>query len=252
MKRLFVGLLVFICTCAGAVAGTEEGALAAFPAEVQVNLCSEPQQIIQALQLKRQGTKLREAWYFDTAELDLFRSGVLFRLRIADQKSELTLKVAHQNCPEINPALLPADQAKCEYDMHGEQLEGAVSISRILESTKVQDLFKGSTALPDLLSPAQVRYLQEGTAVWPLPSGLRRLGPGKIDTYRKKGQPFVVEIWKLPLGQRFIEISQKSNLADVRRVKSNLKEILTRNHVKVCEDQNSQAGRKLKEYLKGL
>ncbi len=132
MKPLLVSLVVFICTCSGTFAGSEEALTTGFPAEVQVNLCSEPQEIIEALQLKRKGKKLREAWYFDTTALDLFKSGVIFRLRISDKKSELTLKAAHQNCPEINPVLLPADQAKCEYDMHGEQLEGAVSISRTL------------------------------------------------------------------------------------------------------------------------
>ena len=45
-----------------AVAGSEEVAPASFPAEVQLNLCSEPQEIIQALQLKRKGVNLREAW----------------------------------------------------------------------------------------------------------------------------------------------------------------------------------------------
>ena len=250
---IFAWSFVLVCISSGwAVAGSEEAAQASFPAEVQVNLCSEPQEIIQALQLKRKGVNLREAWYFDTAKLDLFMSGVLVRLRISDKKSELTLKFAHQNCPEISLEFLPADQAKCEYDLHGEKLEGAVSISRSLETQQVDDLLNGSTALVDHLSPVQVRYLREGVDVWPLPSGLKLLGPGTIDTYKNKNHPFTVEIWQLQSGLRTVEISQKSTVADARSVEVHLKEILASSQVKICEDQGSQAGRKLKEYVQGL
>ena len=178
--------------------------------------------------------------------------GVVVRLRISDKESELTLKFARQNCLAINLELLPTDQAKCEYDMHGEKLEGAVSISRSLESQQVDDLLNGSAALVDFLSPVQERYLQEGADVWPLPSGLKILGPGTIDTYKKKGQPFTVEIWQLQSGLRTIEISQKSTVADARSVEVHLKEILAGSQVKICEDQSSQAGRKLQAYVQGI
>lgn len=247
MKYLLAGLFVLLCVIPATASGAEGGARIG-GAEVQINLCSAPRQIIEALHLERKGAKPQEVWYVDTPGLELFRKGIMFRLRLKERVSELTLKVANQDCAEVNPGLLPPDQAKCEYDVRGVHVVGAVSVTRILDDGQARGLIEGRLALADLLSRTQIRYLQEVVALWPLVPGLTCLGPAQVETYHKKGQPFVVELWQLPSGRHYEEISRKSSLKDAPRVNATLEEILSRNKVQLCPDQGSQTSSRLKEF----
>jgi hypothetical protein len=248
LKSLCATLLILFCANQSSAAATEDG-LRSGGAEVQINLCSEPGQIITALQLVRKEARPREIWYFDSAGLDLFRRGVLFRLRSTGRKHELTLKVGNQECGRVNPELLPIGLAKCEYDVHGAHSVGAVSISRTLDESQVYRLLEGQVELADLLSPAQVRYLREVADVWPLTPGMKRLGPALIETYHRKGRPFDVELWQLPSGRRYAEISQKCRLEDASRVQAELEEMLDRKKVNLCPDQGALAAERLKDLL---
>jgi hypothetical protein len=248
MKLIPAVLLVLACSSPLAAAALDDG-LRTGGAEVQISICSEPGLVISSLKLKRQGTKSGEVWLFDTAGLDLFRQGVRLRLRVTGRKSELTLKARNQDCSRVNPALLPADQSKCEYDQHGTHSVGAVSISRILDENQVRALLEERTTLVELLSPAQVRFLQEGVALWPLPPALKQLGPVKLDTYHRNGKPYTVQISQLPSGQRYLEISQKSSLEEASRVHAELEALLSRKQLKLCPDQGPQVGGRLHELL---
>jgi len=219
-------------------------------AEIQINLCSEPEAVIRALDLQPAGAAPREAWYFETAELTLFRRGAVFRLRFTDRERELTLKAADQDCARVSPALLPRGEGKCEYDLHGADFKGAVSVSRNLDERTVRELLDGTTPLAAALSEAQIRYLREGLSAWPLPPGVERLGPVRIQAYRPKDRRFVVEMWQLPDGARYTEISQKADVADARRRGSELEEALARAGVALCSDQSSQAGNKLRALVR--
>jgi hypothetical protein len=218
-------------------------------AEVQINLCSEPGEIVRALALEPGGGGSTQAWYFDNAELALARQGLVVRLRMKARESELTLKVADQDCGNVPPASIPRGEGKCEYDLHGTSLKGAVSLSRELGDQQVQDLLEGRRALTEVLSPAQAGYLREILHVWPLPGDLKRLGPVRIDSYRSPGWPYVVELWRLPSERRFAELSQKTSFDDALRLRSTLTDMLAQAGVRPCEDQGSQARAKLADLL---
>lgn len=227
---------------------TTFAAPAARNAEVQINLCATPDAAARSLQLEPMGAAF-EAWYFETADLALFRQGVLFRLRLKAHGAELTLKVANQDCIAIAPVLLPPRVAKCEYDVHGDHVAGAVSITTSLDDEQVNQLSTSPAALTDLLSAAQVAYLRDRD-VLPLAAPLLRLGPVRIQGYRRKGDAFVVEAWQLPAGQPYLEISQKTSLANAAHVHEQLTARLGRNDIDVCADQGSQAGAKLRQLLR--
>lgn len=219
-------------------------------AEIQINLCSEPQAIIRALDLQPAGAAPREAWYFETADLALFRRGVVLRLRFTERERELTLKVANQDCARVSPALLPRGEGKCEYDLHGADFKGAVSISRDLDERTVRELLDGKMPLAAALSEAQIRYLREGLSAWPLAPGVERRGPVSIRAYRPKDRRFVVEMWQLPGGARHTEISQKADVAGALRYRSELEQSLTQAGVALCADQSSQADDKLRALVR--
>lgn len=220
-------------------------------AEIQINLCAEPAQIIDALHLQPKGASPRRAWYFDTRNLDLYRQGLVFRLRRTDKATELTLKVADQDCGRVAPDLIPAGQGKCEYDLHGRDMKGAVSLSRSLDDPTVERLRAGDRSLAEMLGPGQVRYLRDVLSVWPLPEGIERFGPVRIQPYRARGQHFVVEMWELPGGERYTEISRKAKAADALRLRAELEDTLARAGIAECPDQSSQAGAKLRAMAAG-
>lgn len=245
------GLVASVILLAGpmlagaAVPGPGAGA---FPAEVQVNLCSPPEEIVARLALRARGAPV-EAWYFDTPGLDLQARGVLVRLRDTPGRAQLTLKLADRDCPRFDPALLPPAEAKCEYDQHGDQLKGAVSVNGALDAAAAAGLRSGGQALAKSLSPAQERVLREATTAWPLPGGLRAFGPVSIQAYAPagKGKAYVVELWRLPSGRRYAEMSRKVDYADASAERARLEALLAAAGVTACADQSSQAAGKLRD-----
>lgn len=243
-RALSLLLAAYLGAAAGADGAPASGAAGA---EVQINLCTEPAEIVRALALHAESATPREAWYFDTPDLALFRRGLVFRLRLTGRSAELTLKAADQDCKQVPPALLPAREGKCEYDLHGDDFKGAVSLTRRLDEATSSALLGDRIPLEKALSAAQVRFLREGASVWPLPPGLQRLGPVRIQAYRSKTAKPVVEAWELPAGSRYVEISEKARVDDALRRRAELEKTLASAGVKVCADQSSQAGAKLRE-----
>ncbi len=248
MRRAVAAFLVSVCMAFALPAAGDDRA-AERRAEVQVGLCSEPDKIIPALGLEPVAAGRLEVWYFDDPSLGLFGHGLVFRLRIKGGQSELTLKVADQDCAQVPPVLIPRREGKCEYDLHGTDLKGAVSLNTALDDRTTKELVAGRLALSQVLSPAQIRYLQDVAHAWPLASGLERLGPVHVDSFRSRSRSLVVEVWRLPSGRRFIEISQKVGLEEARRTRSELEGTLAKAGVRVCADQSSQARAKLQDLV---
>ena len=214
-------------------------------AEVQINVCSDTRSVVAALAL-RADPRAREVWYFDTAERALFSRGVVFRLRMGDGAPELTMKVARQDCPALPTGALPRGEGKCEYDWHGETAHGAVSLSRVLTADDATALREGRTPLASVLGAAQAHFLREQLGVWPLPAGVAPIGPAMLQAYRPAKDRYVVEVWTLPAGPPYVEISRKATNADAPRVREALLALLSRAGIEACSDQASRAEDKLR------
>ena len=219
-------------------------------AEIQIGLCAPADWIVQALDLHGRGAPM-EVWQFDDAALTLFERGLRLRLRVtADGRSEFTLKVANQDCAPLDPRLVPPGEGKCEYNVYGTSKAGAVSLTRSLTAKSTKDLLGGRLAPAQALSPSQLMYLREVVGIWPLPPGIRGLGPMQVWTYRTKGKLYDVEISRLPDGEQFAEISRKVPLADANRSMGAMEADLSRSGVEMCADQSSQAVNKLRALLR--
>lgn len=260
MNRFFgfpAGLSVRIATALlVALSGSGSMALAAQQdtsephAEIQINLCARPQDVIQKLSLQADEAGPTEVWYFDTPALEFNRRGLVFRLRRGDRKPELTLKVAGQDCTQIKPAWIPKGEGKCEYDNHGALFSGTVSLMNTLDEKTAQALMAGRLPLEKALGPAQIAYLRDVVSVWPLASAIRPLGPMQIQPYRAKNARFDVSIWKLPAGETYIEVSEKTAFKDVLRRRTELLELLSRAGIAQCPDQAGQGIDRLRLLLK--
>jgi hypothetical protein len=219
-------------------------------AEVQIGLCTPADEIVRALDLRPRGTPI-DVWHFDDGSLGLFGRGLRLRLRVgADGRSELTLKVADQDCARLDAKLVPPGEGKCEYDVYGMHKAGAASLTRRLDATKTSALLAGDIAPAEALSAAQIRYLRDVAGIWPLPPGIRPLGPMQVRTYRTRDKPYDIDISELPGGAKYAEISRKVPLADAARTMEIMETDLTRAGVHRCADQSPQAVDKLRSLLR--
>lgn len=218
-------------------------------AEIQVGLCAPADQVERALGLRPHGPATR-VWLFDDGALTLFGRGVRLRLRSTENRSEFTLKVADQDCARLDPKAVPPDEGKCEYDVHGASMAGAVTLTRVLGAREAADLVAGRVAPVQELSPSQIGYLREVVGIWPLPPGVRGLGPIQLRTYRAKIGSYDVDVSQLPAGDQYVEISRKVAVADAPRAMGVLEADLSRAGVAVCADQSAQAVNKLRSLLR--
>jgi hypothetical protein len=214
-------------------------------AEVQIGLCAPADQVVRALDLHPRGAST-SVWLFDDTALTLFRRGLRLRLRVAGDRSELTLKVADQDCSRPDARVVPTGRSKCEYDVHGTSMTGAMSLTRELDADRTGELLAGRVAPAQVLAAWQVDYLRDVVGLWPLPPGLRKLGPTQVQSYRSKGGLYDVDISRLPGGTQYVEISRKVPVAEAARAKGMLEADLSRAGVEICADQSAQAVNKLR------
>ena len=217
--------------------------------DIQFSLCGEPAAIERALELRPRGAPF-DVWLFDDPALALFAKGLRLRLRETKQGADLTLKAADQDCATLSREAVPAGEGKCEYDMHGTKVAGAVSLTRSVDARTAGELSAGRLQLESEISAAQKRFLEGVPGAWPLSSGIRALGPTRVRSFGAKGKPYVVDVSELPGGERFIEISRKVASADAPRARDRFEADLARAGVTVCADQSAQAVNKLRALLR--
>jgi hypothetical protein len=164
----------------------------------------------------------------------------------------LTIKVANQDCARIDAKMVPPNVGKCEIDVHGANMAGAVSLSRKLSDKEWKDLAAGRVAPAEMLSAVQVAYLRDVARVWPLPAELRPLGPKQSRAYVMPDRSYEVDVSKLPSGELYVEMSHRVPAADGHHAKDAVDAMLKRAGVAACDDQSAQAGNKLKLMLRRL
>jgi len=226
-------------------AAQDKGKPRAPRAEYQVLLCEPVASLERKLALSPRAAPY-ETWLFDDSALSMFERGLRLRLRVGSAGSELTLKVARQDCHAIAPGLVPGKEGKCEFDVYGNSMHGAVSLTRKLDSRQTRDLLERRTSIADALTPAQIRYLREIVKAWPLPADLRPLGPIGNRVLVTPSPKYDVDVSTLPDGERYAEVSTKVPLADVDRARASLDAHLAAAGVSVCADQRGQAATKLR------
>jgi hypothetical protein len=243
-----VPLFALVIACSVPAAAQQGAEPATARVEIQASLCAPRDEVRRALDLRQRGSPL-DVWLFDDAALTLFERGLRLRLRVADGRSLLTLKVADQDCRRLASGLVPPSEGKCEYDAHGTEVAGAVSITNALRAKLSRDLTANRVPLDEALSPAQIRFLRDVSGAWPLPASIRALGPQRVLTYRTPNKRYDVDVSTLPAGGEFVEISRKVPLADAAQARADLDLDLALAKVPLCADQSAQAKNKLQSML---
>jgi hypothetical protein len=183
-------LFAVLCLMAASqlLAATKPADTSTAQVDLQVGLCAPADEVRRAFNLRSRGAPF-EVWLFDDDALSLFARGVRLRLRMKPDGAELTLKVADQDCAQPAPGLVPPREGKCEYDSHGPDVAGAVSISRTIDARLARDLISGWQSVAAALSPAQVRFLRTIASVGPLRGDVRALWPQRVHTWQVAQRP---------------------------------------------------------------
>ncbi len=78
-----------------------------------------------------------------------------------------------------------------------------------------------------------------------LPADIARLGPSTVRAYRGADRAYEVEVWTLPGGQQFVELSDKVQRGGALARRAELVQQVAAAGIAVCPDQDSQARNKL-------
>jgi len=157
----------------------------------------------------------RTLYYLDTANRDLFRSGVILRLRAQGKDPvEVTVKLS------TDPGKIPGefkkdDDFKCEVDYHGTRSTVFCSLgSEKLDPSDLEDYLKGKLGAEELATKKQHRYLSAlGVSVpW---RQLKAYGP--VDNLKWKLEAsladFDMELMTATSGSNLFELSLKEDPA---------------------------------------
>ena len=217
-------------------------------AEIQIGLCAPPAEVERTLGLRLLAAPY-DVWQFDDAALTLLAQGLRLRLRVYSKRSELTLKIADQDCERLASGWVPPREGKCEYDVYGAQRTGAVSLNHTLDANATRELIAGRLPMARALSAAQARYLRDVVHFWPLPADLLSLGPIKASPYRTKDETYEVDVNVMPGGERYTEITRKVPAADADDAFRTLQAYLAHAGMAECADRSAQAANKLRALL---
>jgi hypothetical protein len=241
---------------AGGIPAAAGAATGRSVAEIQINLCADPAQVVRALRLQPESGAATTIWLFDTRALELNGEGLRLRLRQKASRAELTLKVAGQDCGRVDPAVL-APHGKCEADLHGTSFDDVVSLVRRLNKGQIDSLLAPGAAqgaaLEAALAGAMTKNQRDVLAarraalgdVAPVPASITRLGPASVRAYGRPGDAVTVEVWTMPGGQQFVELSEKVSRDAAIARRTQLLEHIGAAGIAVCTDQASQARSKL-------
>jgi hypothetical protein len=169
---------------------------------------------IRSLKLDPVEAQPRQAFFFDTPNLDLFKAGVVVRARrIQGGRGDTVVKLRPVDPGTVDPELRRSASFKIELDMMPGGFVCSASFKGLCTNKEVLDMTAGEVPLSSLFSKGQ-RAFYEAHA----PAGIRMdslvtLGP--VFLLKSKHQPkaydrrVTTEMWLYPDGSRILEVSTK-------------------------------------------
>lgn len=156
----------------------------------------------------------RQAFFFDTPDLDLYRAGVVVRARrIQGGVGDTVIKLRPVDPATIDPELRRSASFKIEVDIMPGGFVCSASFKGVCTGQEVLDVTAGRMPLRKLFSKGQRAYYDAHAPAGITMDKLVLLGPTfllKAKHYAKDfDRPITVEMWLYPDGSRILEISTK-------------------------------------------
>lgn len=207
--------------------------------EVQVAIC-EPEAIVREKlgtdrwKLKRQlQTRL-----VDTPGLELYRSGLVFRIRINAEKDKVEVALKKKVADDYRSESY-STQLDCEFDQHQQQRKRTCKMSYEMTLHQWQNILNEENPL-ELLSASQLGWLQELN--YNLPSGLRMTDEISGPSYTQKTPQYekMLDMTMDRRGGEYIEISAKVSTHLINVVEADLLKELNERNIQICDREMSR------------
>jgi hypothetical protein len=169
---------------------------------------------VTALEIDLLDAYLRQVYFFDTPNLDLYENGLVVRARRSqDRPDDTVVKLRPVDPSDLPPKLREAEDFGVEVDAMPGGYVCSGSLKGEHKAGHVKETIAGGRSLDKLFSKAQRElyksHAPEGIAL----NDLSTLGPINVAKVKfpVEGYPrkMVVEVWFYPDGSRIIELSTK-------------------------------------------
>ena len=156
----------------------------------------------------------RQAFFFDTPDLDLYRAGIVVRARrIQGGDGDTVIKLRPVDPATIDPELRRSASFKIELDLMPGGFVCSASFKGVCTGQEVLDVTSGKLPLRKLFSRGQRAFYDEHAPAGITMDKLVLLGPTfllKAKHWAKDfDRPITIEMWLYPDGSRILEISTK-------------------------------------------
>ncbi len=184
----------------------------------------------------------RQAFFFDTPDLDLYRAGVVVRARrIQGGDGDTVIKLRPVDPATIDPELRRSASFKIEVDVMPGGFVCSASFKGLCTGQEVLDVTAGKLPLRKLFSRGQRAFYDAHAPEGLTMDKLVLLGPTfllKAKHYAKDfDRPITVELWLYPDGARILEISTKCLPKEAFQAAAEFKDYLARHGIALGAEQ---------------
>jgi hypothetical protein len=184
----------------------------------------------------------RQAFFFDTPDLDLYRAGVVVRARrIQGGDGDTVIKLRPVDPATIDPELRRSASFKIEVDIMPGGFVCSASFKGVCTGQEVLDVTAGRLPLRKLFSKGQRAFYDAHAPAGITMDKLILLGPTfllKTKHWAKDfDRPITVEMWLYPDGSRILEISTKCLPREAFQAVVEFREYLARHGIALTAEQ---------------
>jgi hypothetical protein len=218
---------------------------------------SEQRSAVNALDMDPLNGQLRQVYFFDTPDLDLYHAGVVARARRVQKKGDDSVVKLRPVIPnELPSSLRKSDNLMVEVDAMPGGFVCSASLKRTLPSRPVRETCLQGLPLGVLFSKEQraffAKHAPEGIEL----DDLRILGP--INVLKLKFSPeaydrrLVAELWLYPDNARILELSTKCKPDEAFQVAAETRAFLLSRDVNLSGEQQTKTKTALEFYSQNL
>jgi hypothetical protein len=202
---------------------------------------------IRSLKLDPVEAEPRQAFFFDTPNLDLFRAGVVVRARrIQGGGGDTVVKLRPVDPDTLDPELRRSASFKIELDAMPGGFVCSASYKGVCTGKEVLDMTAGDVPLSSLFSKGQRAFYEAHAPAGISMDSLVTLGP--VFLLKSRHQPkdydrrVTTEMWLYPDGSRILEVSTKCLPAEAFQAIGEFKDYLARCGIPLSGAQEPKTG----------
>jgi hypothetical protein len=187
----------------------------------------------------------RQAFFFDTPDLALYRAGVVVRARrIQGGDADTVVKLRPVDPSAIDAELRRSPAFKIEVDLMPGGYVCSASYKGVCTGREVLEVMSGATPLRKLFSKEQRAFYDAHAPVGLTMDKLVLLGPTFLlkakHAPKDYDRPITVEMWLYPDGSRIMEISTKCAPKMAFQVVTEFKDYLAAHGILLTADQSAK------------